>query len=86
MRTLSKVRWSDLRPDDFLKRQSACPIVYMPIVAVTVRWLSIAHVMIGASVVMLVGLGVAMRLVEPREHPPIAPEEVPPLPVGDAGA
>lgn len=31
MRTLSKVRWSDLRPDDFLKRQSACPIVYMPI-------------------------------------------------------
>lgn len=31
MRTLSKVRWSDLRPDDFLERQSACPIVYMPI-------------------------------------------------------
>ena len=31
MRTLSKVRWSDLRPDDFLRRQSACPIVYMPI-------------------------------------------------------
>ena len=31
MRTLSNVRWSDLRPDDFLRRQSACPIVYMPI-------------------------------------------------------
>ncbi|MDE0836688.1 MAG: creatininase family protein [Akkermansiaceae bacterium] len=31
MRTLSKVRWSDLRPDDFLERQRACPIVYMPI-------------------------------------------------------
>ena len=31
MRTLSKVRWSDLRPDDFLGRQRLCPIVYMPI-------------------------------------------------------
>jgi len=31
MRTLSKVRWSDLRPDNFLERQRACPIVYMPI-------------------------------------------------------
>ncbi len=31
MRTLSKVRWSDLRPDDFLLRQGECPIVYLPI-------------------------------------------------------
>lgn len=31
MRILSKVRWSDLRPDDFLRRQGECPVVYLPI-------------------------------------------------------
>lgn len=29
--SLSPVRWSDLRPDDFLRRQRECPVVYLPL-------------------------------------------------------
>lgn len=30
-RTLTDVRWADLRPDDFLRRQRALPVVYLPL-------------------------------------------------------
>ena len=30
MDQLTDVRWAHLRPDDFLKRQSECPLVYLP--------------------------------------------------------
>lgn len=30
VRPLSPVRWSDLRPDDLMRRQRECPVVYLP--------------------------------------------------------
>ena len=31
MNTDPQVRWAHLKPDDFMRRQSACPLVYLPI-------------------------------------------------------
>lgn len=60
-------------------------LIYAPTIAVVVQALSIGHAMLGASAVLVVGFVVATRLVEPRHHPPIAPEEVPAVPLVDGG-
>jgi len=58
-------------------------ILYAPVVGLIASGLSIACAMLGAAAVMAVGLLVALRLAEPRHHPPIAPEEVPVMLAGN---